>query len=151
MTCTKKALMVTMLTMMLGLWGCTQNGAPTSGNARLRELEAKSARLEDDYKTAATARDQARKKVALLEEQRALLTQQVEHLERIAKERDELKQLLVFRTTERDVAQNHLVQFSRDLQVLFSKVEQAAYGQANPPVITAPPAASSPAASGPQS
>ncbi len=133
MTCIKKALMVTMLTTMLGLWGCSQSGTPNSGSARLRELEAKSARLEDDYKTVVTARDQGRKKIASLEEQRAQLLQQVEVLERITKERDELKQLLANRTAERDTAQNHLTQFTRDLQGLVNKVEQAARAPASPP------------------
>src|ERR1700720_3023362 len=115
MTCTKKALMVMMLTTLLGMWGCSQSGSPNSGGARLRELEAKSARLEDDYKTAVTARDQARKKANLLEEQRAQLLLQVEQLERVVKERDELRQLLNSRTAERDAMQGHLFQFSRDL------------------------------------
>jgi len=133
-----------MLTTLLGLWGCAQNSAPSSGSARLRELEAKAARLEDDYKTAVAARDQARKKVNILEEQRAQLTLQVEHMERIAKERDELKQQLSYRTAERDVMQGHLVHFSRDLQNLAAKIEQAAHSPVNPPSISAPPVATSP-------
>ena len=80
MTCTKKALVVMMLTTLLGLWGCTQSSSPSSGSARLRELEAKTARLEDDYKTAVSARDQARRKVSGLEEQRAQLVLEVEQL-----------------------------------------------------------------------
>ena len=132
MTCIKKALMVTIVTAMLGLWGCSQSGAPNSGSAGLRKLEARSARLEDDFKTVAAARDQARKKIAVLEEQRAQLTQQVELLERTTKERDELRQLLAYRTAERDNAQNHLVQFTRDLQSLVNKVEQAAHAPASP-------------------
>jgi len=138
MTCTKKALMVMMLTALLGLWGCSQNGAPNSGSARLRELEAKTARLEDDYRTAVTARDQARKKVTILEEQRAQLLLQVEQLERIAKERDELKQLITHRTAERDAMQGHLLQFSRDLQNLAAKIDQAGRTPVSPPAITAP-------------
>src|SRR5689334_9594530 len=101
MTCTKKALMVMIMTAVLGMWGCTQGAAHPSGSARLRELEAKAARLEDDCKSAIAARDQARKKVNLLEEQRAQLLQQVEQLERIGRERDELKQILTQRTAER--------------------------------------------------
>jgi outer membrane murein-binding lipoprotein Lpp len=138
MTCTKKALMVMMLTTLLGLWGCSQNGAPNSGSARLRELEAKTARLEDDCKTALAARDQARKKVNLLEEQRAQLVLQVEHLERVVKERDELKQVLANRTAERDGLQSNLLQFSRDLQNLAAKIDQAGRAPVDSPAVTAP-------------
>ena len=37
MTCAKKALLVVMLTSMLGLWGCTQSSAPSSGSAASRQ------------------------------------------------------------------------------------------------------------------
>jgi outer membrane murein-binding lipoprotein Lpp len=137
MTCTKKALIVLVLTTLTGLWGCSQNGTHNSGSARLRELEAKTARLEDDYRTAVTARDQARKKVNLLEEQRAQLVLQVETLERVVKERDELKLVLANRTAERDGLQSNLLQFSRDLQNLAAKIDQAARTPASAPSVTA--------------
>jgi outer membrane murein-binding lipoprotein Lpp len=144
MSCTKKALTVLILTTFLGLWGCTQNGASNSGSARLRELEAKNARLEDDYRTAVTARDQARKKVGILEEQRSQLVLQVEQLERIVKERDELKQVLSHRTAERDALQSNMLQFSRDLQNLAAKIDQAGRTPAAPPVTAPQPVAAAP-------
>jgi hypothetical protein len=137
MTSNKKALIVMMVSTLLGLWGCSQS-SPNSGSGRLRELEAKSARLEDDYRTAVAARDQARKKVNILEEQRAQLLLQVEQLERVVKERDELRQLLSTRTAERDAMQTHLFQFSRDLQGLATKIDQAGRAPVSPPVVTAP-------------
>src|SRR5262245_41465716 len=94
MTGSKKALTVMLLPTMLGLWGCSQGTAPNPGTGRLRELEAKTARLEDDVKAALAARDQARRKVTVLEEQQTHLSQQLEQLERTAKERDELKELI---------------------------------------------------------
>jgi len=144
MSCVKKALMVVMVTTLLGLWGCTQNSSSASSSARLRELEARAARLEDDYKTAVAARDQARKKVNLLEEQRAQLAQQLEQLQRVARERDELRQQLTTRTVERDALQAGLLQFSRDLQNLATKVDQVAQGSgaaAPPASFVAPTAA----------
>ena len=140
MTSGKKALLILMLTTLLGLWGCTQGGSSTSASARLRELEARSARLEDDYKTAAAARDQARKKVTLLEEQRAQLAQQVEQLQKVAKERDELRTQLTTRAAERDALQASLVQFSRDLQSLATKVDQAAQAGGSAAPLLSPPA-----------
>src|SRR5271154_5943101 len=133
MTCTKKALAVMMLTILLGLWGCSQSGTPNAGSSRLRELEAKTARLGDGSRTAVAARDQARKKVNVLEEQRAQLVLQVEQLERVVKERDELKNVLGHRTAERDAMQTNLLQFSRDLQNLAAKVDLAGRTPVNPP------------------
>ena len=139
MTCTKKALVVMMLTTLLGLWGCAQSSSPGTGSARLRELEAKTARLEDDYKTAVSARDQARRKVSGLEEQRAQLVLEVEQLQRVVKERDELKSLIAQRTAERDALQGNLIQFSHDLQNLAAKIELAGRAPSNPPAVSAPP------------
>jgi chromosome segregation ATPase len=143
MSCGKKALLVMLLTGLLGLWGCTQGGGSSTTSARLRELEARSARLEDDYKTAAAARDQARKKVTALEDQRTQLAQQVEQLLKVAKERDELRTQLTARVAEREALQANLVQFSRDLQNLATKLEQAAGGSAAP-LLSAPPTPATP-------
>jgi DNA anti-recombination protein RmuC len=126
MSCGKKSLIVLSLTALLGLWGCAQSNSPSAGNARLRDLEAKSARLEEECKTVTTARDQARKKAAVLEEQRAQLQDEVDQLQRVARERDEFKQSLCNRTAERDALQGLLTQFGRDLQSLAQRVEQAA-------------------------
>jgi chromosome segregation ATPase len=128
MTCAKKALLVVTLTTLLGLWGCSQGAPANNGNARLRELEARNARLEDDYRAAVTARDQARKKLAALEEQRAQLNEQLEQLQRLAKERDDYRQQAAARTAERDAIQTQLLQFGRELQSLAQKVDQAAQG-----------------------
>jgi uncharacterized coiled-coil DUF342 family protein len=145
MTCAKKALMVVVLTSLLGLWGCTQNSSSGSASVRLRELEARTARLEDDYKTAITARDLARKKANSLEEQRVQLAQQVELLQRAAKERDELRTQMNVRTAERDNLQANLLQFSRDLQNLAVKIDQAAQSNgANPAPVSAAPQAAKP-------
>jgi chromosome segregation ATPase len=136
MNSTKRALVVVMLTSVLGMWGCTQNGASPSASSRLRELEAKTARLEDDFKSVSAARDQARTKLANAEEQRLLLTAQLEALTR---ERDEFKAQSKNRTAERDNLQSQLAQFGRDLKSLLTKVDEAALstgGQA--PAISAP-------------
>jgi hypothetical protein len=140
MTCGKKALMVVGLTTLLGLWGCTQSTPPNNGSARLRELEARNARLEDDCRSAVAARDQARKKLTTLEEQRAQLAQQVEQLQRVAKERDEFRQQAAVRTAERDAIQAQLVQFGKELQNLAQKVDQAVQANSSPPVAASPTA-----------
>jgi chromosome segregation ATPase len=120
---------------MVGLWGCSQHSAPLSASARLRELEAKNARLEDDYKLVAAARDQARTKV---EEQRAQLLSQMEAIEKITHERDDLKQNVVMRTAERDNVTSQLTQFGRDLQSLATKIELAVQTNGLSPSVSGP-------------
>lgn len=136
-----KALLVIVVVSSLGLWGCTQSGANSS--ARLQELEARYAKLEEDYQGTVTARDQARKRLAAVEEQRAKLTQQ---LEATQKEREDLQRQLAARVSERDAIQAQLIQFSKELQSLLGKVEAAVqtYG---PPV---PVTTSNAAAPGPE-
>ena len=58
-------------------------------------MKTKCAKLEDDYKAAAAARDQARKKISTLEEERAqmdeqtaLMQKEIEAGKLVAKERD---------------------------------------------------------------
>jgi outer membrane murein-binding lipoprotein Lpp len=140
MSCAKKALMVMALTTLLGLWGCTQSAPPNSASTRLRELEARNAQLEDDYKAAVTARDQARKKVTILEEQRTQLAHQLEQQHRVGKERDEFRQQAAVRTAERDAIQAQLVHFGRELQNLAQKIDQAAQGNGSPPLSSVPAA-----------
>src|SRR4051812_214040 len=54
------------------IWGCARK--PTDDNAeRVRTLEARSVKLQQDYRTVAQARDKARKDVAALEEKIARL------------------------------------------------------------------------------
>jgi chromosome segregation ATPase len=118
-------------TMSLGLWGCgQQNGAFA---AKVRELEARHAKLEDDYRNISTANDQGRKKLAQAELRlkEALgrvdeLTKQVEDLQVVVLERDQLKKQLAARTGERDAIQTQFLQFSRELQDLAGRVETAA-------------------------
>lgn len=109
----------------LGIWGCAQqkNGAQAH---KIRDLEARYAKIEDDYRSVIAANESTRKKLAQMELQRAELLQQVEDLKVIAQERDELQQRLSARTQERDAVHSQLVQFSKDLQNLASRADSVA-------------------------
>jgi len=133
-TNTAPVLTISTLFLCLTLAGCEQRTASRAAIARICELEAKSARLQDDWKAATSARDQARAKAETLEQERARLLKQLDQFERVAKERDALKEIVAQRTTERDSIQSHLSQFSRDLQNLANKIEQVA----NQPPVNAP-------------
>jgi outer membrane murein-binding lipoprotein Lpp len=140
MTCAKKALTVVVVTTLFGLWGCTQSAAPNSASNRLRELEARNARLEDDYKSVALARDQARQKANLLEEQRAQLAQQVEYLQGVAKECDEMRKETAKRTAQRDAMQTKLNECRTTLLNIAQQMEQSMQENNGPPLTAAPAA-----------
>jgi DNA repair exonuclease SbcCD ATPase subunit len=108
----------------LGLWGCThqQNGAY---HTKIRELESRHSKLEEDYKAVVHTGDQLRKKVAQLESQRAELARQVAELQGIARERDELKGQLAVRTTERDNLHGQITNFRKDVHDLLGRMDTA--------------------------
>lgn len=110
-----------------GLWGCAQGPANGSANAeRIRALEAKLAKLEDDFRTTVAARDQLKKKLTTADEERAKLAQQVEQLQAVVKERDEARQQLTARTGERDSLQTQYNQLRSSLRSLLGPAETTA-------------------------
>lgn len=132
-------------TMSLGLWGCGQQSGAYA--AKVREMETRHAKLEEDYRTVSTAHDQGRKKLVQVEarlkeanERIAELNKQVEDLQQVVAERDDLKKQLTTRTGERDAVQTQLLTFSRDLQALAGRVEAAAASNPGPSLTIAIPA-----------
>jgi chromosome segregation ATPase len=124
MNCANKALLVVMVLATLGLWGCAQRPSGT-GNARIRDLESRIAKLEEDYQAAVVARDQFHKKLVTVEDQRAQLAEQVDQLQAVAKERDELKKQVTVRAGERDALHSQLIQLGKELQNLAGRIESA--------------------------
>jgi chromosome segregation ATPase len=131
--------------MSLGLWGCGQQSGTFT--AKIREMEARHTKLEEDFRTVSTANEQGRKKLTQVEArlketlaQTQELTKQLEELQQVVQERDELKKQLLARTGERDAAQTQLLQFGRDLQALAGRVEAAAAANPGPALTVAIPA-----------
>jgi chromosome segregation ATPase len=113
-----------------GLYGCTQQkGAPT---AKLRDMEARFTKLEEDFRAVVATAEVNRKKLAQAEAEKAELTREVEELRPVVQERDDLKKeredlrkQLAARTSERDNIQTQLTQFRQELQNLISRVDGA--------------------------
>lgn len=125
MTRYHKALGMILVT-MFGLWGCSQGPASPSSAAssdKAKTVEAKAAKLEEDLKVAAAARDLAQRRLSDSEETIALLHQEIDRLQRVAKERDNLKSDLQARTTERDQLQAQYETFRRSIQDLLGQAE----------------------------
>jgi DNA anti-recombination protein RmuC len=121
-----------------GLWGCAQGPGGSTTSDRLKALEAKNARLEEDFRTASAARDQLRKKLTATEEAQAQLQQDLDGLKTLlAKERDDLKGQLKQRIQERDVLQSQYDGFRRELKELLGQAE-AALNRENDSAVAAP-------------
>jgi hypothetical protein len=105
MSRTNKALSVLVVS-FLGLWGCTQGPGNANGQTeRVKKLEEKCARLEEDFRLRSIERDDARKQAAGLEQEKTQLTEErtrlqkeLDQLKLVVKERDRLRQEVELKT-----------------------------------------------------
>jgi hypothetical protein len=135
----KRALVVAAV-VTLGLWGCARGpGQGVASAERVKALEAKINKLEDDFRAAATARDQARQKLNALDEQKNQLQQEVIQLTKVVKERDQLRTQVTLRTSERDSLQNQYDQFRKSIRDLLGQAEAGSGSSASPGVTIARP------------
>jgi chromosome segregation ATPase len=135
MTYYQKALAV-LVVAVLGIWGCAQGPAGGATAEKVRNLEAKMTRLEDDFRAATAARDQFRKKLADAEAMCAQLREEVAALRPVVKERDELQVQLKARTTERDNLTQQFDGFRKSLKDLIGQTEAALSRPAAPSTTT---------------
>lgn len=111
-----------MLVVMLGLWGCARGPVGVSKQTeRIRSLETKCAKLEDDYRSVAAARDKARKQLTALESERARLQQELADKQAVVKERDSLRHQVATRTSERDNLKMRCDRMKKGLQELLGQ------------------------------
>jgi uncharacterized coiled-coil DUF342 family protein len=128
----------------LGIWGCAQGPTGAKADAeRIKALEAKNARLEDDYRAVTASRDQLRKKLAASEQQQVQLRAEIEHLQSVAQERDQLQQQVKLRTNERDSVQVQFEEFRKGIRSLLGQAE-AAVSQPNSQPVTSAAVTASP-------
>jgi septal ring factor EnvC (AmiA/AmiB activator) len=110
----------------LGLWGCAQGPVGASVQERLKALEAKNARLEDDFRSASAARDQLRKQLTAGEAAQNQLKGEIARLQQVEKDRDDLVAQVKARTGERDAVCGQFEEFRRNLRDLIGKSEATA-------------------------
>jgi outer membrane murein-binding lipoprotein Lpp len=137
----KPLVIAALLLCAMSLWGCNQQKTGSVAT-KIRELETRYSKLEEDYRTLHAASEQTRKRLAAVERQRTELETEkadlVKQLESASSERDAFKTQVTLRTAERDAAQNHLMQFSKDLQALAGRIEATvANPSAHPSIIPA--------------
>ena len=121
-------LVAALLFCVMSMWGCNQQKSGAI-STKIRDLEARYAKLEEDYQSLQAAQEQNRKRLSQAEAQRASLEKDNAdlgtQLTNANTERDALSKQISQRTLERDTAQNNLMQFSKDLQALAGRVESA--------------------------
>ena len=108
---------------VFGLWGCSRapSADGSTGTAeKLKAVETKLARLEDDFRAAASARDQLGKKLVAAEDARTALVSQVDRLGKDLKAKDDQ---VAARTAERDQAAGQFKALKDELRDLLTKAE----------------------------
>jgi TolA-binding protein len=121
-----RTLLIVMVAIAVGVWGCARGPSDHGSQAeRIRALENRCAKLEQDFRTAVGARDRARKQLAAVEEERAQLQKEAADRAALVKERDELRRQLASRTNERDVLRNRVEKLKRGLQSLITQDDPA--------------------------
>jgi len=150
MTRTWKASIV-LLVAALGLWGCARSSTPnwSAHSERIRSLEAKCVKIEDEYRGVVSTRDQMRKHLASLEAEnirldkvRQQLVREVEQAKKVQEERDQLRRSMESRTSERDALQLRCERLKKGLQSLIGQDDAMAPAPAptSPVSATAEPA-----------
>ncbi len=127
----------------LGVWGCARGPADQSSNSdRVRAVEARCVKLEQDYRSVAHARDKARKDLTAAAEESTRLQKELADHEALLKERDELRkqlkssqnereqiqQLVAQRTSERDELQQQMVQRTNERDTLLGRCDRLRKG-----------------------
>ena len=126
-----------LLVAVFGLWGCSR--APSADGAataeKLKAVETKLARLEEDFRAAASARDQLGRKLLAAEDARTALLNQVDRMGKDLKARDEQ---VAARTAERDQAAGQFKALKDELRELLTKAENGMKSDGSPTVPVIP-------------
>lgn len=112
--------------LLVSAWGCSRSGSTgTALTERIQSLEAKTLRLEEDFRSASAQRDQFKRKLGAEEEARAQLQIEVERLQLVVKDLNETKAQLAIRTGERDAMANQYESFRKNLREMLGQAETA--------------------------
>ena len=107
-----------------GLWGCSRG--PAVGQAeRIRAMEGRIEQLISDFQVVAEARDQARERITVLEEQ-------VARLNTVTQERDLLQVKVAKLERERDIANSRCEKLRNGFMLLMTEDDTLAAEQILP-------------------
>jgi chromosome segregation ATPase len=137
-----KFFLLILIVFTIGVWGCARQAGNSPGLARLRDLESRNAKLEEDYKTVLAQRDQERSAAAAFSKKCSELTAELEQLRAVAQERDDLQKQIAALTAERNAVQTSLTQFTKDLNQLLGRMQATASANNISPATLIPTATS---------
>ncbi|MBX7106398.1 MAG: hypothetical protein K1X57_20140 [Gemmataceae bacterium] len=112
-----KRLVAVLIITLAGVWGCSQS--PNNRAAlveRIKILEEKNSRIEDEIVAVANARDQVRQQLHKAEDH-------IAKLQAVVKERDELRVQLRMRVGERDQVATQYEQFRKNVKEIVSQAD----------------------------
>ena len=115
----------------LGMWRGPATQSIANGD-RVKALETKTAKLEEELKSALAFKEQLRTQLAEAADSQVRLQQEVEQLQSVVKDRDELKRDLRARTTERDHLQVQYESFRKNIKDLLGQAETSLHNDAKP-------------------
>lgn len=116
---------------LFGVYGCAK--APVGADAGGKSAtDAKVQRLEEDFRTAAAARDAFRQKLSQSEERQTTLQRQ---LAAATVERDTLKADVKAKAAERDALQAHYDTFRKNIKDLIGQAESSLGTPVAPPAL----------------
>jgi hypothetical protein len=129
------------LVVSLGLWGCARKPADNSSSERVRALEAKCVKSEQDYRTAAQALVNARRELTTISEKNGQLEREAADRQALIKERDDLRKAaadrdrlnrqLAQRTAERDGLKQQLTQGLAERDTVLGRYDRLRKGLQN--------------------
>jgi hypothetical protein len=106
------------LVVSLGIWGCARRPDNGSQGDRIRSLEGKCVKREQDYLTVSKALDKAQRALKRVQEEASRLQREAAEKESLLKERDELRKLAQDVQVERDRLTRTLAQRTSEREEL---------------------------------
>lgn len=129
-----------LLVSVFGLWGCSRapsNTVADNGSAeKLKSVEGKLAKLEDEFRLANSSREQMRKKMNEAEEGQKQLQAQLDALKDTIKAKEDA---IAKRTAERDQMVAQYESFRKNVKDLLFKAEEALAKPETTPTVPAIP------------
>lgn len=122
MTSTRIGCIIALLA-TLTIWGCAQNDAKEATASA--ERAAKLTRLQEEVRNLTSQMDSLRKDLNATRRDKENLETEVARLRLVVKERDELREQLTARTTERDTNVAQLEQLRQGLRGLMEQADAA--------------------------
>ena len=122
---TAKAMLVLLFVATVGVLGCSQRPGSGRAEARIRDLQSRNAKWEEDYRVVISVNDRLRKQLAQSQSRYAEMQEKLQQVQLVKAERDALRLELRTRITERDTAEKQLLRFQKDLSGLVDRLQTA--------------------------